>query len=168
MSRCFFSVVINSKIPPAQGKIKMNKKEFEGLWKRFETLCEMVFEWPRHNVLWKILKVAKLIRRLGCKMADFDGCMFGLHSIRKGYEHRFLKKPWAFTTNIPDVAYAFRSCCSGVCEFHQHDETCGKNALHSQKYTPLIAHMLHVAFYYYYYYYYYYYHRSSFQKTTST
>ena len=131
-SGCYFNVAINNKIPSAQKKISMNKREFEALWARFEILCRLleynvpiVFEWPRHNVLWRIPKVKRLLDRLGCMMTDFDGCAFGLRSIRKGFEHRFLKKPWAFATNIPDVCYAFRSCCSGVCKFHQHDETRG-------------------------------------------
>ena len=41
-SGCYFNVAINSKIQSAQSKLAMNKKEFEALWQRLETLCEIV------------------------------------------------------------------------------------------------------------------------------
>ena len=106
----------------------------------------VVFEWPRHNLLWKIPKVHRTLRRLGCEMCLFDGCQFGLRPARRGFQKHYLKKPWAFATNVPDIAHAFSVLCTGITGTHQHDITCGINSKRSQYYTPLMAATIHVAF----------------------
>ena len=108
----------------------------------------IVFEWPRHNLLWKIPRVTTLLKKLGCSMTQFDGCQFGLKSARKGMYHFYFKKPWAFATNIPNICESFKTLCKGSDGKHQHDITCGINTKHSQYYTPLMAVTVHISLFY--------------------
>ena len=80
-------------------------------------------------------------------MTQFDGCQYGLKSARHGMYHFYLKKPWAFATNIPNICDAFATLCKGTSATHKHDITCGINAKHSQFYTPLMAVTIHIAFF---------------------
>ena len=86
-----FNADINSKIPVCADKMRLNERLSKHLWKQFEHVCRLVdynipivFEWPRHNLLWKIPRVTTLLKKLGCSMTQFDGCQYGLKSARKG------------------------------------------------------------------------------------
>ena len=82
--------------------------------------------------------------RYGLMPAKFDGCYYGLRSVRKGAEELFLKKPWMFAANIIFVNEDFNGrVCPGVANNHQHDVTCGANAKHSQYYTESLTTVLH-------------------------
>ena len=115
-----YNVGINKYIPSAQEKIKFDQKLFDKLWKQYGRLCHefgriipMVLEWPRYNVLRKKPKVVRLLNDQLMSMTNFDGCQYGLKSRRNGYRHFFLKKPWAFATNIQYVIDSFGQLWKG-------------------------------------------------------
>ena len=82
------------------------------------------------------------MKKMNLFFSDFDGCMYDLHPTG-GTSHDFLKKPWRFATNIPDILPRFNQKCTGVDEYHQHQPTRGKNATDSQYYTPMITRQIH-------------------------
>ena len=76
----------------------------------------------------------------------FDGCMYELHSSKRGREHMYLKTPCNFSSNAPEVSQFFIYTCTGQYETHMHEPCTGKDALHSQFYRPFIATLVHVSF----------------------
>ena len=81
----------------------------------------------------------------GMFKVEFDGCQYGLMSIRRGMEDHFIKKPWAFASDMFEVAPKFQRICKGLNETHQHDTCNSMNAIHSQYYTPIMVTLLHYA-----------------------
>ena len=77
--------------------------------------------------------------------SDFDGCQYGLKSVRKGREHLFLRKPWTIASNIPEVFALLCKLCPGETVSHRHDTCNGKNAIASQYYTPFMVTLIHMA-----------------------
>ena len=71
------------------------------------------------------------------KNYDFDGCRYDLTD-KEGI--RYLKKPWRFAANLPGVHQVFSRLCQ---KDHTHGSTCGKEAKHSQYYTPTMTILLH-------------------------
>ena len=82
---------------------------------------------------------------LGLEKVHFDGCQYGLKSIKRGHEHEFVKKAWTFATNIPEVAARMGKCCHGQTPEHRHNPATGTDVLNTQYYTPEIAVLLHIA-----------------------
>ena len=71
----------------------------------------------------------------------------GLHSITKGNEHMFLKKPWSVYSNSDNVNRIFsKYVCPGVSKDHIPDQCRGVNAKGSERYTDMFAHAAHRAF----------------------
>ncbi len=147
---CLLNTKVNAKNQKCKKKLEEHWQLFHGLWKNFARLCKqfpnvpMVFEWPRSCEYWKEEKVKRVMRQMKMERLEFDGCQYELKSVRN--PHMFLRKPWQFATNIPEVVPFFDNFkCSGASEEHQHDETRGANALHSQYYTPFLVHLLHIA-----------------------
>ena len=130
----------------AKDKIKKHWKLFRKLWSQYERLCDeldfiipTILEWPRNNAYWKVTAVRRRLNKNGMHFANFDGCSYELRD-SNGVE--YLKKPWRFATNIPGVREKFSSLCT---RDHNHGSTCGRNAKHSQYYTPTMAILVHKA-----------------------
>ena len=74
------------------------------LWRNLEILhehacrhaCIIVIEWPRYCNYWKLPMVRRFIDKYSFRIADFDGCMFGLKNNKKDMP---IKKPWRIATN---------------------------------------------------------------------
>jgi len=75
--------------------------------------------------------------------------MYGLKPVTDDNENHYIKKPWQFATNMIEIDEYFSTRCEGVSENHIHINTDGrgKDLLHSQYYTPLMAYYLHVCVY---------------------
>ena len=82
------------------------------------------------------------MKKMNLFFSDFDGCQYNLQPTG-GASNVFLKKPWRFATNIPDVLPCFNQKCTGVDEHHQHQQTRGQNAVDSQYYTPMMTRQIH-------------------------
>ena len=141
-----FNMGINWAKEKTRARIEGHWKLFRELWKQYARLCKelpftvpTVLEWPRSNAYWKEQEVVKLLAMNGMVYTDFDGCQYGLKD-SKG--KLFLRKPWRFATNIPGITDLFSRLCTGE---HQHGSTCGKEAIHSQYYTPTMAILIHKA-----------------------
>ena len=103
-----------------------------------------ILEWPRQCEYWRSKKVKSFLNSMKMTAADFDGCRFGLKSIKRGESSKFLLKPWRLSTNLPDVRELFEERkCHGQGDDHVHARTNGKNAIHSQGYTPLMTMAIH-------------------------
>ena len=120
-------------------------KQFARLYAEAEKRIPTVIEWPQSCRYWALRKVKKLMDEQGMFKVEFDGCQYGLKSIRRGMEDHFIKKPWAFATDIIEVATKRQRICKGINETHQHDTCNSKNAIHSQYYTPIVVTLLHYA-----------------------
>ena len=106
----------------------------------------IIFEWPRPCRYWKLPKVEQFIEDNDLVKSRFDGCVFGLRSILRGEEHKYLRKPWCIATNIPEVYSALDGVlCPGVDESHQHGTSGGKNTRHTQGYTEALVITIHQA-----------------------
>ena len=73
----------------------------------------------------------------------FDGYQYGLKSIRKERERKFLKKSWTFAANIPEIVPLFGNTCPGTDAEHQHDCCNGIDSVNSQGYTKTIVEGVH-------------------------
>ena len=123
------------------------------LWKNYERLCDEVqtdgyliptaFEWPRSCRYWLLRVVILRLQSNMMSYLSFDGCRYGLKSIKRGKEHLFIKKPWMFASNIPQLRNLFNLVCL---RDHEHETCNGIDAVHSQYYTKLIARLTHLAF----------------------
>jgi hypothetical protein len=88
-----------------------------------------------------------MINELDLVPTHFDGCAFGLKSMRKGREHMYLKKPWTVYTNcLPLRNKLSKYTCPGVTKGHLHDQCRGKNAKDSERYSDDFARCVHKAF----------------------
>ena len=68
-------------------------------------------------------KVKNLFLAQNMHYSDFDGCQMGLHakpSPGEDVDKVFLKKPWRFATNLPEVLPEFNLLCPGESPDHQH------------------------------------------------
>ena len=90
-------------------------------------------------------RVKTLLEKIGMVASDFDGCQYGLKSVRKDREHLFLRKPWTIASNIPEVFALLCKLCPGETVSHRHDTCNGKNAIASQYYTPFMVTLIHMA-----------------------
>ena len=146
---------INSVNPACETKLHAHWKSFSALWRQYDRLCNeitfsvpTILEWPRSCAYWQEKHVNKRLSQNSMIFADFDGCQFDLHSSRKGEDALFLKKPWRFATNIPQVHTLFNNHkCPGQSSDHVHGHTNGVNAIASQYYTPAIVLAIHLAIY---------------------
>ena len=139
-----FNVGINWAKEKSQQRIKGHWKLFRKLWKQYERLCDEVgfvvptiLEWPRSNAYWRETMVKKRLEKNGMVYSDFDGCRYDL---RDPSGIQYLKKPWRFAANLPGVKGIFERLCN---KDHTHGSTCGKEAKHSQYYTPTMAILIH-------------------------
>ena len=155
---CLFNAGINAKNPKCQAKLVEHRALFELLWRQLVKLFRefgelpIIHEWPRHCTYWKDPLVASFVKKYGLSLTDFDGCQVGLKSCLPNEKDLFLKKPWRFGSNIPDVSREFRDLlCPGISEKHIHGITCGKNAKSSQYYTPYMTTLVHVCVFRYFY-----------------
>ena len=149
---CLCNVGINSKRPECKAKLRRHAVIFNKLWKQFARLyaeagrrTPTVIEWPKSCRYLVLRKVKNLMDEQRIFKVEFDGCQYGLKSIRRGMEDHFKKKPWAFATDMFEVAPTFQNTCKGISETHKHDTCNSKNAIHSQYYTPIIVTLLHHA-----------------------
>ena len=72
----------------------------------------------------------------------------GLKSVKTGESKLFLRKPWRFASNIPEITDGFDGVkCFGIDDSHQHAQTRGANAIASQYYTPYMTTLMHVMIY---------------------
>ena len=102
----------------------------------------LIIEWPRYCTYWQLRKVRRLMKKMNLFFSDFDGCQYDLQPTR-GDRDTYLKKPWRFATNIPNVLPRFNQKCPGVDESHRHQQTRGKDAIDSQYYTPKMTRIVH-------------------------
>ena len=150
---CLFNVGINSKRPEeCSDKLLKHWTLFRKLWRNYERLnreasrqIPTMFEWPRSCTYWAKHKVQKLLESIGMKASDFDGCQYGLKSVRKGREHLFLRKPWTIVSNIPEIFPLVCRLCPGEAGAHRHDTCNNENAIASQYYTPFMVTIIHMA-----------------------
>jgi hypothetical protein len=106
----------------------------------------IVFEWPLYCTYWKRTDIMNMISELELHPTHIHGCSLGLKSKRKGFEHLYLKKPWAIYSNSPDINNVLRKhTCPGVSADHEHDQCRGNNAKLSERYTALFARCIHRA-----------------------
>jgi hypothetical protein len=106
----------------------------------------IVFEWPLHCTYWKRTDISNMISELELHPTHIHGCSLGLRSVRKGFEHLYIKKPWAIYSNSPDIHNVLRKyTCPGISNDHQHDQCRGTNAKQSERYTALFARCIHRA-----------------------
>ena len=104
------------------------------------------FEWPKKCTYWKRRDIQNMLNELGLEPAHFDGCSFGLKSTNRGKERLFLKKPWTVYSNCPILnTMLSKRTCSGVNNYHVHDQRRGKNAKGSERYTDELARSVHCA-----------------------
>ena len=98
---CTFNQGINAANPACWPKIEQHWKLFNKLWKNYCRLCKEVreecglviptiLEWPRRCSYWLLRKVIKRLKENGMKETFFDGCHFGLKSVKREKEHTFL------------------------------------------------------------------------------
>ena len=121
-----------------QSKVERHAVLFNKLWKQFARLyaeaerkIPIVIEWPKSCRYWVLKKVKNSMDEQGMFKVEFDGCQYGLKSVRRGMEDHFIKKPWAFATDILEVAPTFQRICKGINETHKHDTCNSQNAIHS-------------------------------------
>ena len=145
---CWFNVGINSHNPKCSKTLLKHEVLFSKLWRNFERLCHhigpvpIILEWPTSCTYWRNIRVQRLLKNMALERVNFHGCQFGLKSIRPEHEDMFLKKPWTFATNIPEIIPMFRRLCD---DSHTHDKTNGINAIASQYYTPEIVNQIHLS-----------------------
>ena len=60
---------------------------------------KIAIEWPTSCMYWHYHQVKKFVNQYGLRKVRFDGCMYGLVSIRPGCQGKKLKKPWTVVTN---------------------------------------------------------------------
>lgn len=145
---------INGMTPEGKAKIEEHIILMTQLLKNFIWAARQVkkangiicFEWPRKCTYWKRDDIQNMINELNLKPTHFDGCAFGLKSIRKGREHMFLKKPWTVYSNSDEIhAILSKYTCPGVTKHHLHDQCRGKNAKDSERYSDTFACCVHSA-----------------------
>ena len=139
-----FNMGINWAKEKSRARIKGHWSLFRKLWRQYEKLCDEVgfvvptiLEWPRNNAYWRESMVKKRLEKNGMVFSDFDGCRYDLHD-SSGIQ--YLKKPWRFASNIPGIQNVFNRLCQ---RDHTHGSTCGKEAKHSQYYTPTMTILVH-------------------------
>ena len=107
-------------------------------------------ELPRYNGYWRVPRVKRLLKAKRVHNACFDGCQYGLQPVGADPSScEYLRKPWRFASTIPHVADWLCKLCPGTHPEHKHVTTRGKNALHSQYYTPEIAVLVHISIFHY-------------------
>ena len=105
----------------------------------------LIIEWPRSCRYWAYRCVDLFTRRYSLSKTHFDGCQYGLYSIKAGHEHQLIKKSWTMASNIPGVHERLCECCKGHNCAHSHHPATGADVLNTQYYTPLIAIQIHLA-----------------------
>ena len=73
---------------------------------------------------------------------EFDGCQYGLKSIRRGMEDHFIKKPWAFATDMFEVAPTFQKIARVSVK-----PTSMTHAIHRKLFTANTIHLLSSHYY---------------------
>ena len=147
---CLFNAGINAANPKCTTKLRCHWQLFRKLWKNLVRLCDsypsdrinLIIEWPRYCTYWQQHRVQRFMKKMNLFFSDFDGCQYDLQPTG-GSQCDFLKKPWRFATNIPNILPHFNRKCTGVDEHHQHQPTRGKNAVNSQYYTPTMTRQIH-------------------------
>ena len=95
--------------------MREHKLLFAKLWRRFEGVAAkcldvggvIVVEWPRRCDYWKEPRVQAFLAKHHLCSHVFDGCQYGVTSIRKGLEEVPIRKPWRIATNSEAFAAKF-------------------------------------------------------------
>ena len=96
----------------------------------------VILEWPRGCSYWSEPRVHSFMQRLQGRFAEFDGCMYGLSPIAKGFQDLRIKKPWRMACINTCLPERFNRRCDGR---HVHLACEGAEVLHTQGYTPEIC-----------------------------
>ena len=104
----------------------------------------VVVEWPRSCDYWRLGRVKKLQQDCSMKCSDFDGCRYGMMSIRKGCEGIAIRKPLRIRSSEPSFLRTFSVFCD---ESHQHAPCEGVDTENTGKYSTIMATCIHDAWY---------------------
>ena len=71
----------------------------------------VVIEWPRRCEYWRDRRVEKFLADHNMSSHDFDGCQYGIVSIKRGQEGVPIRKPWRIATNSDAFGCIFSCVC---------------------------------------------------------
>ena len=100
----------------------------------------MAMEWPKGCTYWRDRAVKAALRKWGCEMHHFDGCMYGLQSQAAATRGKPLRKPWTIASNAGGFTHIRRSCD----RTHQHVKTQGVDTKPTEGYTDALADRVHL------------------------
>ena len=94
---------INALNPGGRERIEQHTSLMTQLLSRFLPIARtvkrnggvIIFEWSLHCTYWKRADIQSIITELELHPTHIHGCSLGLKSIRVGFEHFYIKKPWA-------------------------------------------------------------------------
>ena len=132
-------------------KIKEHWVDFRKLRKRLEEIMSFAIplgvaisiEWPRGCRHWTNSNVVRFLEKYGFKIADFDGCMYGLVASHGKGAGLPIKKPWRAAYLNSSIGEFPHLKCGGS---HGHSPCSGRNTSDTEQYTPMVAKAVHQCF----------------------
>ena len=117
------------------------------LWKGFERVvrhcanigASVLLEWPRYRSYWSEPKVSSFLREMNFSYTDFDGCMYGLVSVKDSNKCP-VRKPWRIASINSTIGKHLNRLCDWS---HSHVPCSGPDAVFSQGYTSDICKAIH-------------------------
>ena len=92
----------------------------------------VVIEWPRRCDYWKYPLVETFLKAHKLHYSDFDGCRYGVVSIKTDSEGVPIRKPWRIATNSDAFLRLFSWKCDGA---HQHVKCEGIDTKATENYS---------------------------------
>ena len=101
---CPWNRINLAKRPEGQERVRQHKLLFSKLWEKFEVVASkclklggvVVIEWPRRCDYWKNPRVETFLKVHKLRLSDFDGCRYGIVSIKKDSEGTPIRKTMAY------------------------------------------------------------------------